>query len=122
MDKEIFAWYTKDLPRNSVKRACYVVREFLRYTKVTQNQETGTLECEVLPGCAVTFEEYEEARNVILSYAYQNATKLDKVELFVCDDDCIQNDYGNDAFCKGEFSLHSKSLNLCPYYMDSSKF
>ena len=122
MEKEIFAWYTKDLPRNSVKRACFVVREFLRYSKVTQNKETGTLECEILPGCAVTFEEYEEARNVILSYAYQNSTKLDKVELFVCDGDCIQNDYGNDAFCKGEFSLHSKSLNLCPHYMDPSKF
>ena len=65
MDKEIFAWYTKDLPRNSVKRACYVVREFLRYTKVTQNQETGTLECEVLPGCAVTFEEYEDIYRVL---------------------------------------------------------
>ena len=122
MEKEIFAWYTKDLPRNSVKRACFVVREFLRYSKVTQNKETGTLECEILPRCAVTFEEYEEARNVILSYAYQNSTKLDKVELFVCESDCVHNDYGYDAFCNGEFSLHSKSLNLCPHYMDPSKF
>ena len=122
MEKEIFALYTKDLPKNSVKRACYVVREFLRYRKVTQNKETKTLECEVLPGCAVTFEEYEEARNIILSYAYQNATKSDKAELFFCEGDCVQNDYGNDAFCKGEFSIHPKSLNLCPHYMDPSKF
>ena len=122
MEKEIFAWYTKDLPKNSVKRACYVVREFLRYRKVTQNKETGKLECEVLPGCAVTFEEYEKARNIILSYAYQNSNRTDTVELFACDENCVQNDYGNDAFCKGEFSLHKKSLNLCPHYMDPSKF
>lgn len=101
MTKELFYLLTKDLEPNSVKKACFIVREFLR-----ESQDID---------CAVSFEEYLEATKLILAYTYQTSDASTTVNLYYCSPDCVEG--GNYGFCEGEFSCNDKSLKLCPHYI-----
>lgn len=116
MDRKFLDYIINDMPKNSVKRACYIVREYLRYSEKGQDEVLKSS-----PGCAVTLEEYLEATKVLLSYSYQNSEEKTEIELFSCENDCSYNN-GCNGFCKGEFSLSNnskKQLKLCKYYSDS---
>lgn len=117
MDRDFLNYIIKDMPKNSVKRACYIVREYLRYSEIVKiGQDKALTSSE---GCAVTLEEYLEASKVLLAYSYENSQKTTEVELFSCENDCSHN-HGCFDFCNGEFSLSSdKKLKLCKYYSDS---
>lgn len=117
MERDFLDYIIKDMSKNNVKRACYIVREYLRYSEVGTN---NTLTCK--EGCAVSLQEYLEAVKVLLSYSYENSDKTTEVELFCCESDCSRNN-GCGGFCNGEFSLskssNEKQLKLCKYYSDS---
>ena len=117
MEREFFEFVIKNMPKNSVKRACYIVREYSRYSKI---ETDSILTCE--EGCAVSLHEYLEAVKVLLAYSYENSDMLTEVEQFACESDCSHNN-GCVGFCNGEFSIskksHDKTLKLCKYYSDS---
>ena len=118
MDKDYFNFIIKDMPKNSVKRACYIVREYLKYSKKVEVNDDIVLKSN--EKCAVTLEEYLEAVRILLAYSYENSDALTEVELHHCECDCGQIKYNN--FCKGEFSVvdedtdKTKNLKLCKYY------
>ncbi len=101
MTKELFYLLTEKLELNSVKKACFIVREFLR-----ESQDIN---------CAVSFEEYLEAIKIILAYSYQTSDEFTTVDLYYCPGNCVDN--GKYGFCEGEFSRNDNSLKLCPYYI-----
>lgn len=107
MEKDVFNYIVKDLSKDSVKRACYVVREYRR--------------CEMsgnFSNCAVTKEEYEEALNILLAYSFQTSDKVTTAEQWQCDGDCNRN-HGFGDFCPGEFQLSKDpSKKLCKYFLD----
>jgi len=118
MERRYFDFITKDMPENSVKRACYVVREYLRCSRVTGNGESKVLICNE-DICAVTLEEYLEASKILLAYSYENSDEKTIQELFSCESDCCRNN-GLSGFCEGEFSLSSsKTKKICKKYADS---
>ena len=105
MNRTDFNLITKDLPLNSVKRACYIVREYIR-CKVDNN-----LDC-----CAVTKQEYNAALNILLAYSFTTSENDTTVEQWTCDSDCNKNN-GLCGFCDGEFQINSKTgKQLCKYY------
>ena len=109
MEREFFNYIVKDLSKDSVKRACYVVREYRRYEKHGD-----------LSNCAVSKEEYEEALNIILAYSYQTSNRDTLVEQWQCDGECNFN-HGFNDFCPGEFQISKDPRKkLCKYYSDSS--
>jgi hypothetical protein len=117
MDRETLNYIIDDMPKNSVKRACYVVREYLRYSNEIKIDQEEVLQCE--EGCAVTLKEYLEASKILLAYSFENSKKETNIELFNCENDCSHNN-GCTGFCMGEFSVSKeKNLNLCKYYSDS---
>lgn len=117
MNREQFNNIIKDMPKNSVKRACYIVREYLRYSQIKMIEQDKVLKCD--EGCAVTLEEYLEASRILLAYSYKNSDNKTEIELFQCINDCNNNN-GCSGFCKGEFELSSevKTLNFCRNYSD----
>jgi len=107
MEKELFDFIVNDLAKDSVKRACYVVREYRR------NEKLGNLD-----NCAVTKNEYEDAINILLAYSFQTSDKDTLVEQWQCDSDCNRNN-GLWDFCPGEFQICNDSTKkLCKYYSD----
>jgi hypothetical protein len=120
MDRGYFNYIIKDLPKNSVKRACYIVREYLRYSTTKKINQDEVLKNE--EDCCVTLEEFLEASQILLSYSYENSKDTDEIEFSSCENDCQYNN-GCNGFCEGEFSLTSypnpKKLKLCKYYLDS---
>lgn len=116
MDRNEFNFIIKDMPENSVRRACFIVREYLRYS---QKEKVGQEEIlKSSQGCAVTLEEYYQATKILLAYSYENSEKNTIQELFKCESDCSHN-HGCGDFCQGEFSLSNQSKKLCKYYSDS---
>ena len=109
MKKELFDLLLKDLPKNSVKRACYIVREYRR--------------CEAIGNfnlCAVTKEEYDEALGILLAYSFSNSYNDTVVEMWQCDGDCSRN-FGILDFCPGEFQItKDPEKKLCKFFSDSS--
>ncbi len=120
MEKGYFNFITKDMEKNSVKRACYIVREYLRYSKKIRTEDDSEA-LTIEEGCAVTLDEFLEASNILLAYSFKNSQDTTIQEFFYCENDCSHNN-GYNGFCKGEFSLSNKSnreLKLCEYYSDS---
>lgn len=116
MQREYLEFIIKDLPENSVKRACYIVREYLRYSEIAKMNEDSVLKSK--KGCAVTLEEYIEASKILLANSYENANDDTFVEQFYCESDCSHNN-GCMGFCRGEFSISKSSKTLCKHYADS---
>ena len=109
MNKSEFEYATHGIPKNSVKRACYIVREYMR------NEKLG-----IENYCAVTKEEYDEAVSILLTFSYLNSENDTFVEQFKCEGDCTKNN-GFCGFCQGEFQLgNKKEKKLCKYYSDPS--
>ncbi len=108
MDREDLDLIIRNLPKESVKRACYIVREYKRY------EAKGNFDY-----CAVTKEEYEEALRIILAYAYSTSDNNTLVEQWKCYNDCSRNN-GFCGFCEGEFQTSKdQSKPLCKHYSDS---
>ena len=116
MNREYLDYLTKDMEENSVKKACYYVREYLRYADVTEN---GIVQNHP-KRCAVTNDEFIKSLNIILGHSY-NTSNDDTIlnNMGYCEADCKHNS-GNQSFCKGEFTL-SKSKKLCKYYNEEDK-
>ena len=91
------------MTKDGVKRACYIVKEYLRYVN------NGYMD-----DCAVTYEEYELALKRILAFAF-NKSDYDTVEyLGKCEVDCK---YTDKLFCDGEFSVDKNHAEgPCRYY------
>ena len=110
MERGYLDYITKDMSKTNVRRACYIVREYLKYSNDNKDK------------CAVSSQEYLEAVNILLAYSYENSDSMTEVELFVCESDCSHNN-GFGGFCNGEFSLsknsNDKTLKLCKHYSDS---
>ena len=99
---------TGNLHKDSVKKACYIVREYMRCEK------TGNLDI-----CAVSKDEYNEALRVLLAYSYQTSDNNTVAEQWLCDSDCDRNN-GIYGFCPGEFQIDNHSgKKLCKHYVDS---
>ena len=109
MERDFFDFIVKDLPKDSVKRACYVVREYRR--------------CEInncMSYCAVSKEEYNYALSILLAYAYTTCKDKTVPELWKCDGDCNRNN-GIGDFCPGEFQVSNESgKKMCKYFSDPS--
>lgn len=117
MNRELLNFYTKDLSENSVKKATYIVREYLRYSKVISEGNVNTLGSE--EGCAVSLDEFLHAVKILLAHSHNTCDKTTEVEFFRCENDCRYNN-GCNAFCDGEYSLGTeKKLQLCKHYSDS---
>lgn len=108
MNKLEFDAITEKLPKKSVKRACYVVREYIRCEK------SGDFDF-----CAVSKDEYDAAIRILLAFSYQTSDENTLVEQWQCVSDCDRNN-GLRGFCQGEFQI-SKDGNkkLCRYYSSS---
>lgn len=105
MNRCEFDAITSNLSEGSVKRACYVVREYRRCEK------SGNLDM-----CAVSKEEFDSALDIVLAYSYQTSDKDTFAEQWQCESDCCSNNRG---FCKGEFQIdNARSKKLCKYYLD----
>ena len=105
MKRDSFDFIVNDLPKDSVRRACYVVREYERCKK------SGNLDI-----CAVSEEEFDLAVSILLAYSFQTSDKNTLVEKWQCDSDCNRNN-GFYGFCPGEFQISKDpSLKLCKYY------
>lgn len=116
MQREYLEFIIKDLPENSVKRACYIVREYLRYSKIAKINQDCVLKSS--EGCAVTLEEYIEASKILLANSFENTDDDTCIEQFYCESDCSYNN-GYGGFCKGEFCLSDSAKTLCKHYADS---
>lgn len=105
MNRCDFDAITSNLAEGSVKKACYVVREYRRCEK------SGNLDM-----CAVSKEEFDSALAILLAFSYQTSAKDTLAEQWQCDSDCRSNNCG---FCKGEFQIdNARSRKLCKYYLD----
>ncbi len=107
MNINSFNYTIKNFPEGSVKRACYIVKEFIRHERKND-----------LENCAVSKEEYDEALNILLAYSFQTSTEKTFAEQWLCDGDCERNN-GLYGFCPGEFQKSSNAKKLCKYYTDS---
>ncbi len=108
MERDFFDFIVKDLPKDGVKRACYVVREYRRCEK------SGNLDM-----CAVSKEEFDSALAILLAYSYQTSDKDTLVEQWQCDSDCNRNN-GLGDFCPGEFQISKDPCKkLCKHFSDS---
>ncbi len=103
MYKSDFEILIMTLPENSVKRACYVVREYIK------NDFSSPL---------VSEEEFYSSLRILLAHAYQTSDDKTTVEQWYCENDCDRNN-GLFEFCPGEFQINGKSRTLCKYYIDS---
>lgn len=107
MEKKVFDFIVKDLSKDSVKRACYVVGEYRRYESHNN-----------FSGCAVSKEEYDNALNILLAHSFQTSDKDTVVEQWRCDGDCNRN-HGFGDFCPGEFQITTDpAKKLCKYFLD----
>ncbi len=107
MNRNDFDFITSDLPKDSVKKACYVVREYRRCEK------SGNLDF-----CAVSKEEFDLALEILLAYSYQTSDKTTLAEQWQCDSDCNRNN-GLCGFCQGEFQISKNpSKKLCKHFSD----
>ena len=107
MKREDLDLIISNLPENSVKRACYIVREYQRY------EEYG-----IFIDCAVSEEEYKEALRIILAHSFLTSNENTAVELWQCDGDCNRN-HGFNEFCPGEFQVCKDSdKRLCKFFAD----
>ena len=105
MERDYFNFVLKELPKDSVKRACYVVREYIRC------ENSGNLD-----NCAVSKEEYDSALAIILAYSFQTSNNDTLVEQWQCDSDCNRNN-GVENFCPGEFQISNEPCKkMCKYY------
>lgn len=104
MDKGWFDFIVKEYPKNSVKKACYVVREYMRCKRYND-----------LENCAVTEKEFLESLNILLAFGYTNSDKDTIAKRWTCDSDCNRNN-GMYAFCPGEFQIDRNSESFCEYY------
>lgn len=69
----------------------------------------------VFPESCVTFEEFIEAINVLMSSA---AMKKDEIPTrWNCDTDCR---HVCSLFCFGQFNVTKESVALCPFFSDES--
>ena len=106
MKRDYFDFIVKDLPKDSIKRACYVVREYRRCEK------SGNLDI-----CAVSKEEFDEAVTILLAHSFQTSDNDTLAEQWQCDSDCNRNN-GFEGFCPGEFQINNSSRKLCKYFSD----
>lgn len=102
MNKEDFYFSISKLPLNSVKRACFIVREYIRCNKT--NIE-----------CAVTKDEFKESLDIILAHSYQTSDKRTSIEQWHCNQECEL--YDDLAFCPGEFQIKENEKKLCRYFI-----
>lgn len=106
MERRDFDYIVKDFPKDSVKRACYVVREYRRCAK------RGYFD-----SCAVSKEEYDSALAILLAYSFQTSSDDTLAEQWQCESDCCRNT--GFGFCRGEFQISKDpSKKLCRYYLD----
>ena len=105
MNKDDFEILTKDLKENSVRKACYVAREYLRCKKYN------------VPSSFIKEEEFYNALNILLAHSYQTSDDKTIVEFWHCESDCDRNNslFG---FCPGEFQIDEQKRTLCKYYID----
>ena len=107
MNRNEFLYLVKDLPDGGVKKACYIVREYIRHEIMKD-----------LSHSAVTKEEYDEAVRILLAHSFKTSDNDTTIEDWYCEFDCNRNN-GLEGFCKGEFQSSSKAKKLCKYYSDS---
>ena len=103
MKRERFEQYIKNMPEGSVKKACFIVKEYLKGEGFS----------------AVDKEEASVALGLLLSYCYENSKYDTFVEEYYCKGDCIFNNSEEFPFCPGEFSLANDAKTLCKYYKNS---
>ena len=109
MNKSDFERVTIGLPKDSIRLACYIVREYRRC-------ESGNN----LELCAVTKEQYDMAVNMLLAFAYQNSDEKTVVEQYYCESDCCKNN-GLSGFCDGEFEITKDTKKrVCRRYWNPS--
>ena len=106
MERAVFDSLTSNLPKNSVKNACFVAREYIRCKEKNDSDN-----------CAVTHKEFLEACKILIAHGYITSDKDLSVDLRHCDSDCSMNT--SSGFCPGEFCLGSDATELCPYFSDS---
>ena len=102
MTKEEFEYFISQF--GEVKKACYIVREYLRCE--IQNIES-----------VISKDEYIEAVRILLAYTYANCNDFSTINRWYCENDCTHND-GLYPYCPGEFQLDRDSKKLCKYYSD----
>ena len=107
MEKDFFDFIIKKYSKNSVKKACFIIREYIRCKKYND-----------LENCAVTEKEFSEALTIVLAHSYNTSDANTEAKTWHCDGDCNRNN-GMYAFCPGEFQLDKNSDTLCEYYSDS---
>ncbi len=100
MERKKFEKVVKNIPEGSVKKACYVLKEYF-----TAEEKS-----------AVTKEEANKALHIILSYAYETSKFDTFAEKYYCKGDCIFDNKEEFSFCPGEFSLDDEATILCKYY------
>lgn len=104
MNKEQFDYITRKLPEDSIKKACYTVREYIR--------EPNTK--------AVTQEQFNKALTMVLAYAYTKSTDDETIKLYKCESDCYNN--CGIGFCPGEFQIDNQPASqLCKHYSIEDK-
>lgn len=109
MDKQEFDLIVSRFPIGSVKRACYIIKEYVRCEKL------GKLE-----SCAVTKKEFDDALKIVVAFSYKESNDDTMPEQWMCDSDCLRNN-GADGFCPGEFQIENKKTKrMCKHYWDSS--
>lgn len=108
MDKQEFDLIVSRFPIGSVKRACYIIKEYVRCEKL------GKLE-----SCAVTKKEFDDALKIVVAFSYEESNDDTMPKQWACDSDCVKNN-GVDGFCPGEFQVdNTKGKTLCKYFNDS---
>ncbi len=102
-NKDRFDYATQgmaSLDEGGVRRACYVVREWRNHSKYGN--------------AGVTEDDYIEAVNILVAYAYEKSKNNTTVELHGCDGGCDTCK----AFCDGEMHLSLRKKRPCPNYVD----
>lgn len=103
LNRDRFNRYTEGmtpLDEGGVRIACYVVREYINRFRYGNS--------------AVTEDDYKEAINILVAYAYDKSKNDTKVELHGCDNGCDTCK----AFCDGEMHLSLRNTRSCPNYVD----
>ena len=125
MEKGLFDFtirHLKCIPGGS-KEACIKAREFIQYS-------TFDREGRIIPRdySAVNSEEFMDAVQVLMAFAWQNREQDCVPERFICDEDCSELNHG--GFCPGECQLIGKEnleksgeekvkAKRCPHFRDS---
>lgn len=119
MERKMFDFSVGEIKciKGGIKEACVIVREYLQNSKVSGESISS-------PNSAVTTEEFIQATNILMAYAWQNRKNDCIPEFWYCIDDCSNID--KCIFCPGEYQIASKdekgkSLSKipCPHYKDS---